>query len=427
MGNDKKFKINECLALKLERGDFNKFETVIYIQGKRFIQCKFLLLDIPSDKIRFLEETESIDELAEKLDHSNDALSPTYIDIPPDVEFWAHASNLQVWAEHDYNTNLIRSNLAFPLLRMLSEAGDIVAKRVFKEEIVKRFLAGGPNVQKFLVIEGYMNYLNKDEMSIFINSGLDAINKLEEILEKRVKLVIEHIPLSRANPAFIVENGEITLLRIVRHKLSTIPEPIRKLTSLKRLYLNNNLIENIPEWIGELKSLKKLDLSDNNIKRLPESIYDLNTLGFLDLSKNKLTLLSEAIGSLSSLKTLKISKNDLFELPKSIGNLRSLKEFYANNNKLTKVPKSIGNMNLLENLELGRNEIKELPESFGNLKSLINLSVNHNPLKKIPKTIIEIRSLNSLDLNKTHIESPYKIKNYIKKRKKFQVHQKESY
>jgi hypothetical protein len=38
----KKYTISEILSLKLEEN-----ETVIYIKGKKFIQCKHLFLDIP--------------------------------------------------------------------------------------------------------------------------------------------------------------------------------------------------------------------------------------------------------------------------------------------------------------------------------------------------------------------------------------------
>ncbi len=47
------------------------------------------------------------------------------------------------------------SNLAFPLLKKLSEIGDLKALKalkVFKEEIIYRFFHGTKKVQEFLVI-----------------------------------------------------------------------------------------------------------------------------------------------------------------------------------------------------------------------------------------------------------------------------------
>ncbi len=61
----KEFKVNDYITLKLEGG-----VAIIYVNNKRFVQCKFLLLNIKLDKITPLDEMESIDEVAEKLDIS---------------------------------------------------------------------------------------------------------------------------------------------------------------------------------------------------------------------------------------------------------------------------------------------------------------------------------------------------------------------
>lgn len=51
----KEFKINDFLTLKLIND-----ETIIYVNNKWFIQCKFLLLDIPINDTDLLEGIESI-------------------------------------------------------------------------------------------------------------------------------------------------------------------------------------------------------------------------------------------------------------------------------------------------------------------------------------------------------------------------------
>ncbi|GAH27524.1 unnamed protein product, partial [marine sediment metagenome] len=66
----------------------------------------------------------------------------THYLITPEQEFWAHCSNLQTWAEHHYDTRLLHSNISFPLLRRLTEAGDPVAKQFFKDEIAERIKLG---------------------------------------------------------------------------------------------------------------------------------------------------------------------------------------------------------------------------------------------------------------------------------------------
>ena len=56
------FKVNNFITLRLEGKD-----TVIYVAGKRFQQCKYLLLNIPIEKVSTFDEVKSIDEAVEKL------------------------------------------------------------------------------------------------------------------------------------------------------------------------------------------------------------------------------------------------------------------------------------------------------------------------------------------------------------------------
>ena len=72
----KEFKINEYITLKLEEEiideeeDLKETRTNIYINGERFRQCSFLLIEIPIEEISSLKEISSIDEAEEKLDTS---------------------------------------------------------------------------------------------------------------------------------------------------------------------------------------------------------------------------------------------------------------------------------------------------------------------------------------------------------------------
>ena len=62
------FRVNDYITLKLESR-----KTNIYVNGKLFNQCKFLLLFIPTNNTHLLEELDSIDGISEELDFS---LSP---------------------------------------------------------------------------------------------------------------------------------------------------------------------------------------------------------------------------------------------------------------------------------------------------------------------------------------------------------------
>ncbi|MBD3186178.1 hypothetical protein GF325_05065 [Candidatus Bathyarchaeota archaeon] len=131
-------RINEFLSLKLEGRT-----TVIYIKSKRFRICKQLILNIPLEKARSsIDEYASIDELAEHFRNTE----LVRVDIDPELEFWAHHSNLQAWYENGYDTNLLEARLAFPLLKALVKAGDPAAENAYIAEIRRRVLAGHPAV-----------------------------------------------------------------------------------------------------------------------------------------------------------------------------------------------------------------------------------------------------------------------------------------
>lgn len=158
----KEFKINDYIALRLENE-----ETNVYIDGIKVIQCKYLLLTKP-EVIAGSEDKsfDNMDEITQNLDDSlelRDSEKLEAISITPETEFWAHCSNIQAWAENEYDTRMLHANLSFPLLKRLTKAGDPVAKNVFKKEIAKRFQAGNLNVMTFLVREGYLDYFDWDE------------------------------------------------------------------------------------------------------------------------------------------------------------------------------------------------------------------------------------------------------------------------
>lgn len=256
----KEFKINNILSLKLEDG-----KTNIYVDGNLFRQCRFLMLNIPSDEVEEYYEIESIDEAVEKLGWTEEGqlvgLKSMKYEISPDTKFMAHCSNLQVWAERNYDTCLLHSNLAFPLLRKLTQVGDIKARRVLKEEIIKRMKSQNPNVIKYLILEDYLKEFNIEEKKLLIEDsdinllenllqiGLDYEtliqilqklendtqitfrNKIKTIFEEKKYLCIEELVLSNyfaymneKSINFILNNQKINYFQILREILKQKPD-----------------------------------------------------------------------------------------------------------------------------------------------------------------------------------------------------------
>lgn len=148
---EREFVINKYLKIRL-----GGKETFIYVAGKPFEICKYLLFNIP------IIDIENVNSIGEAVDKYGKRSEKTFYNmkyrLSAEEEFVGHCSNLQIWAERGYDSRLLRVNLAFPLLRWLTEVGDVQAKAVFKEEIKERFESMYSPVQEYLLIEGYLDY-----------------------------------------------------------------------------------------------------------------------------------------------------------------------------------------------------------------------------------------------------------------------------
>ena len=178
----KEYKINEFLSLKLEGGI-----TQIYVKGKRFLQCKRLVLNISKKDVPIYDEINSIDEAADvyqkHLYQNKIVEGPLARDlhedheITPEQEFWGHCANLQTWYENDYDTRLLHSNLTFYLLKALVDAGDPIARRVFKNEVAERFESGSPNVIMFIINAKLLDYFTLEEKREVIRIQMPIVFK----------------------------------------------------------------------------------------------------------------------------------------------------------------------------------------------------------------------------------------------------------
>ena len=186
--------INQYITLKLENG-----RTFIYVNGGRFIQCIRLVLNIQKEDIPLYDEIESIDETANV--YKNHIYQNRIVrgpmaapvrdqshDITPEQEFWGHCSNLQAWVENDYDTRILMSNISFPLLRVLSKAGDPKARKVYKEEIALRLESGYPSVVQYLLVQGYITEFTPEEFETILETT-DLIPKISSDIKVLYQLV----------------------------------------------------------------------------------------------------------------------------------------------------------------------------------------------------------------------------------------------
>ncbi len=364
----REFRVNEYLTVKLEDDNTN-----IYVNKKYFRQCMYLLLKKGKiDEINdYLDHFKSVDEEFDRLDNSLKRRERE-IFILPEEEFWAHCSNLQIWAENNYDSNLLHSNLAFPLLKELVNIGDVKAIKVFKEEIVKRFKSEVHSVVLFLINEGYLGFLNYEELWTLFN-------------KQQKKIFLEFERLNGFNPLINVRSFNKDKIDIEFKNGKII-----------KLVFNYEKLKKLPENIGSFKDVNEITIKNTQLKCLPNSISELSSIRNLDLRSNKINSIINKIGDLRHLNLLDLSDNQLKELPNSIGELESLKELYLNENYIFELPNSLGNLRNLTHLDLSFNEITHIPETLRNLKNLKTLNLSNNHIDKIPKFIKKLKTINSL-------------------------------
>jgi len=173
---DKIFKINNLVDLRLIKN-----ETYIYIENKRFIQCLNVLFNVGANKDRKDENIRTMDEASQI---ARRRYSQWFMRISPEEEFMAHCSNIQAFFENNLNTDLLHSDIAFPLLKKLGSLGYKPAKGVFNKEIIKRYNEGTWRTRMFLKSEGYFKYLNEEEIRSLVKDEF-----LERILKPHEKKI----------------------------------------------------------------------------------------------------------------------------------------------------------------------------------------------------------------------------------------------
>ena len=265
--------VNKWITLKLEN-----YMTNIYVDGKLFRQCKHLLFNIPSENIEDYDEINSIDEAVGVYSEKANNIYPFDVNISPEAEFVGHCSNLQVWAENNYETRILHSNIAFPLLKKLCDAGDPQAKKVFTEQILKRFMTGHQTTITFLIEEEYIRFLEKKDRQILIDDpNSQLITTLFELLKigrnlTRIDIIMFFLKCGNAGYKFI----EANLFRILPYldtiELFNLIDMLRE--KVNQFELTRFFKENAVDFIRKLRTqiFNFLEKSNSDIKVLLNTI-----------------------------------------------------------------------------------------------------------------------------------------------------------
>ncbi|XP_056379172.1 volume-regulated anion channel subunit LRRC8C [Hyla sarda] len=145
---------------------------------------------------------------------------------------------------------------------------------------------------------------------------------------------------------------KLTILKLWYNSITYIPEHIKKLSCLERLYFSHNKIEVLPSHLFLCNKLRYLDLSYNDIRFIPPEIGVLQSLQYFSISCNKVESVPDELYFCKKLKTLKIGKNNLSTLSPKIGNLFFLSYLDIKGNHFETLPPELGDCRALKKVGL---------------------------------------------------------------------------
>jgi len=138
-------KINEFLTLKLECNEIHVHVGKKRIRQFKFPESEFLIADGIMD------------------------------------QFSGYCSTLEVWNESGYEPKFLNSQTRFTLLRELSRAGDLIAKRKIKEEIIHHLENDHSNTVSIIMKERLIYCLEEKDQKLLI---AQYFPKLVKIMKK---------------------------------------------------------------------------------------------------------------------------------------------------------------------------------------------------------------------------------------------------
>ncbi|CAD6246499.1 unnamed protein product [Miscanthus lutarioriparius] len=171
-------------------------------------------------------------------------------------------------------------------------------------------------------------------------------------------------------------------LSFLNKGLTTIPEDVGKLKSLRTLLLSGNPLgeTDMDTICKNLQLLRVLDLSDTEIQSVPKTLGNLVYLRHLNLSRTKIRALHESIGRLRRLRFLGLRECErLTSLPKSIQKLLKLEYLDFRDSGITKSTRlhNLRHLALLHGFVVDSMSSNGLPlEDLQNMSNIIDLQID---------------------------------------------------
>ena len=166
---------------------------------------------------------------------------------------------------------------------------------------------------------------------------------------------------------------DIKSLDVSKNKVESISvEALKTATSLETVNIKCNEVSSLPESLGQLTSLKELCLDYNKLQRLPcsgeeeeeeeeENVDAECETKTVDKKKKKK---HECWAKLKCLQTLKVAYNKLKSIPGKIARARALTHLDASGNLLETIPGCLGRLPNLRELRFQQNKLIRIPKDL---------------------------------------------------------------
>eukprot|EP01129_Flabellula_baltica_P012011 TRINITY_DN5359_c0_g1_i1.p1 TRINITY_DN5359_c0_g1~~TRINITY_DN5359_c0_g1_i1.p1 ORF type:complete len:1884 (+),score=321.07 TRINITY_DN5359_c0_g1_i1:42-5654(+) len=224
-------------------------------------------------------------------------------------------------------------------------------------------------------------------------TSLSSLRKLSALVELDVSFnYLESIPSD-----FFIRISSLRKLNLQNNKISEFPPLAVRASNLLELDVSSNKLSNLGRSF-EIPNLKTLILNDNGINNF--DCHLPSTLTKLNLENNNLVHIPpHCFEKTKNIKLFSLSHNSLFSIPESITLLESLSSLNLSKNEIQSIPASIGFLRKLKVLDLSYNrDISELPRSIGGLRQLQRLYCKNTSITNLPVTICLLENLNYIEI-----------------------------
>nr|XP_033772666.1 volume-regulated anion channel subunit LRRC8C isoform X2 [Geotrypetes seraphini] len=251
-----------------------------------------------------------------------------------------------------------------------------------------------PDISKNITLESFREL--KSLKILCIKSNLAKIPQpVADVSSHLQKLCVHNDGTRLVMLNNLKKMGNLTDLELVHCDLERIPHAVFSLLTLQELDLKENNLKSIEEIVSfqHLRKLTILKLWYNSITYIPEHIKKLSSLERLYFSHNKIEVLPSHLFLCNKLRYLDLSYNDIRFIPPEIGVLQSLQYFSISCNKVESVPDELYFCKKLKTLKIGKNNLCALSPKIGNLVFLSYLDVKGNHFETLPPELGECRAL----------------------------------